>query len=326
MLELGDQWVWDLWLVDTGDEFHMFFLKASRALQVEVRRHRRATIGHAVSTDLRNWTLLPDALVHADEPAFDSQATWTGSTIPGPDGTWHLFYTGIDRHEGGTVQRIGVATSTDLITWAQPAAPLVEADPRWYETAADRTWDGVAWRDPWVFADPGGDGWHMLITARANTGPVDERGVIGHARSPDLRDWTVRAPLTQPGQGFGQLEVPQVAVVDGRPVLVFSCLSAELSDAHRARPGVTASTGGVWTVAADAITGPFDASAAVALSGHTRYSGRLIQDRDGRWVLMSFRYAGPDTDFVGLIGDPEPVGWTGNGLALLAGSDLPSSS
>jgi beta-fructofuranosidase len=324
MLELGDQWVWDLWLVDTGAEFHMFFLKASRALQVEARRHGRAAIGHAVSTDLRHWTLLADALVHADEPAFDGRATWTGSTVQGPDGTWHLFYTGISRSDA--VQRIGVATSPDLITWRQPAEALLEADPRWYETAADHTWDGVAWRDPWVFADPDGDGWHMLITARVNTSPADERGVIGHARSPDLRAWTVLAPLSQPGQGFGQLEVPQVVVVGGRAVLVFSCLSAELSDAHRARSGTTPNTGGIWTIAAQSVTGPFDASAAVGLSGPTRYSGRLIQDRDGRWVLMSFRYVGLTTGFVGLIGDPEPVGWTRNGLALVDGSALPSSS
>ena len=317
MLELPDQWVWDLWLVDTGDRFHLFFLKASRALHQESRRHRRAAVGHAVSADLRDWTLLPDALVHADEPAFDSQATWTGSTILGPDGVWRMFYTGIDRSEDSAVQRIGVATSTDLITWHKDGPDArVEADPRFYETAATRTWDGVAWRDPWVFADPDGDGWHMLITARADSGPVDERGVIGHARSSDLQNWTVLPPLSAPGQGFGQLEVPQVALVEGRAVLVFSCLTADLSDAHRARSGVTASTGGVWTIATDSLTGPFDAAAAVPLSDKSRYSGRLIQDRDGQWVLMSFRYAGPGTDFVGVIGDPEPVGWTDAGLAL----------
>ena len=37
--------------------------------------------------------------------------------------------------------------------------------------------------------DPDGDGWHMLITARAAHGPVDDRGVVGHAWSADLRTW-----------------------------------------------------------------------------------------------------------------------------------------
>lgn len=46
--------------------------------------------------------------------------------------------------------------------------PLLEADPRWYGTLGLPE-DPVAsetWRDPFVLRDPGGDGWHMLITAR----------------------------------------------------------------------------------------------------------------------------------------------------------------
>ena len=50
------------------------------------------------------------------------------------------------------------------------ADPLLEADPRWYEKYDGTAWFDEAWRDPWVFADPGGDGWHMLITARAGGG------------------------------------------------------------------------------------------------------------------------------------------------------------
>ena len=41
---------------------------------------------------------------------------------------------------------------------------------------------------------------------------LDIRGVIGHAWSPDLVSWEVRAPLSEPGE-FGHLEVPQVEIV-----------------------------------------------------------------------------------------------------------------
>jgi beta-fructofuranosidase len=34
----------------------------------------------------------------------------------------------------------------------------------------------------------------MLITARANHGPDDDHGVIGHARSQDLLTWEVQPP------------------------------------------------------------------------------------------------------------------------------------
>ena len=62
MLHLEDHWVWDFWVVDHGLDHHVFFLKAPRALGNPDLRHRNARIGHAVSTDLQRWELLPDAL------------------------------------------------------------------------------------------------------------------------------------------------------------------------------------------------------------------------------------------------------------------------
>ena len=252
-LRLADHWVWDSWLVDDGVDYHLFFLRASRALRDPFRRHRRASIGHATSTDLRNWRLLPDALVHADSPAWDDLATWTGSVIRGPDGVWRMFYTGLSHAEHGFVQRIGVAHSDDLVTWRQPDGPLLEADPRWYEPLDLDSWSEEAWRDPYVFADPDGDGWHMLITARIPDGNPMGRGVIGHARSPDLEAWDVQPPLSEPA-GFGQLEVPQVCVVDDQPVLVFSCLSLHQDPARLDGPP----DGGVYVVPGKTLLGPWD--------------------------------------------------------------------
>ncbi|MBW4604124.1 MAG: hypothetical protein KME29_32280 [Calothrix sp. FI2-JRJ7] len=41
---------------------------------------------------------------------------------------------------------------------------------------------------------------HILITARCSTGETDGRGVIGYARSSNLIDWQVGAPITEPGE------------------------------------------------------------------------------------------------------------------------------
>ncbi|WP_253289652.1 glycoside hydrolase family 68 protein [Verrucosispora sioxanthis] len=237
MLRLPDHWVWDSWYAqDDNGRWHAFFLRASRALLDPHRRHRRASIGHAVSTDLRSWQLGADALVPADAPAWDDLATWTGCTVRGPDQRWYLFYTGVGRAEDGLVQRIGLAVSDDLVTWHRHGdAPLLEADPTWYELLDRDMWYEQAWRDPWVFPDPDGDGWHMLVTARANRGPADARGVVGHATSPDLVNWTVRPPLSTPA-GFGHLEVPQVAVVDGQPLLLFCTNAFARALGHRRRP------------------------------------------------------------------------------------------
>jgi beta-fructofuranosidase len=306
MLRLPDTWIWDFWLADDGDRYHLFFLFASRALQDERRRHRRAAIGHAVSDDLRSWVQVGDALTAADGPAFDDLATWTGSVVRGQDERWWLFYTGATLVDDKIRQTIGAATSTDLETWdKESTAPLVTADDRWYERLGGGHWYEEAWRDPWVFADPGGDGWHMLITARANHGPDDDRGVIGHAHSPDLRRWEVRPPLSTPGSGFGHIECPQIASVDGWLVLVFSCLDPQFSAARRA----TGATGAVWYVPIDSPTGPFDIAAARALTNDAFYCGRLIHDRSGQPVLLAFHHYDETGQFMGELSDPMPVGW-----------------
>ena len=53
MFAPADCWVWDFWLADDGDAYHLFFLYASRALPHPDDRHLRASIGHAVSANLR---------------------------------------------------------------------------------------------------------------------------------------------------------------------------------------------------------------------------------------------------------------------------------
>ncbi len=313
MLTLPDSWVWDFWFADDGEQYHLFFLYASRALRDPDLRHGRASVGHAVSKDLRTWERLPDALVRGDAPAFDDVATWTGSVVRSPNGTWHMFYTGTSAPDGAFIQTIGLATSDDLLSWRKHEAnPIVAADPRWYEKYDGTTWVDEAWRDPWVFADPGGDGWHMLITARANHGDVDNRAVVGHARSEDLVRWEVQPPLSEPGAGFGHLEVFQVEVVEGRVVLLFNCLRGELAESRRA----TDVTGGVWTLVADSLTGPFDIASARPLTDDSMYVGRLIRDRDGAWVMLAFHNTGPDGLFVGSISDPMPVVMTADGLTL----------
>jgi len=150
--------------------------------------------------------------------------------------------------------------------------PLVEADPTWYERLNRQDWHEEAWRDPWVFPDPNGDGWHMLVTARASHGPAAGRGVIGHARSADLLNWEVRPPLTR-SVGFGHLEVPQVAVIDGQPLLLF-CTN----------PG----SDPIWIVPGPSLTGPWDMKLARPVRCPDLYAPRLVRDATGSWYLIGF--------------------------------------
>jgi beta-fructofuranosidase len=306
VLRLPDHWVWDFWIADTGSEFHLFFLQAPRSLGDQLERHRNATVGHAISTNLREWEVLGTALEPGPVGSWEDMATWTGSVLS-KDGLWHLFYTGTKRTGSLVEQRIALATSTDLMTWTRyPGNPIIEFDPRWYElVGAD------SWRDPWVLRDPGGDGFHVLITARAKRGQPDARGVIGHAWSADLLDWEVRPPLSEPSD-FGHMEVPQVEVVDGTPLLLFSVGADRFSAARQARlPGEPPAT---FAAVGESLLGPWDIAGALRIPVPDLYSARLVRDRAGEWQVLGFYDGSAHGAFVGEISDPIPF----NELGLMS--------
>jgi len=301
-LSLPDHWLWDFWIADDRTAYHLFFLKAPRLGDPDLR-HWNTSVGHAISTDLVQWQVVADALTPSTEPAFDDLATWTGSVVRGDDGTWYLFYTGLSKADDGLVQRVGLATSENLTTWRKHGSDLlVTADSRWYATL-DGSGASEAWRDPWVVRDPAGDGWHMLVTATAPDGEAGQRGVLGHAWSADLLTWQVLPPLSRTGSGLSQLEVPQLAVVDGDPVLLFNCLGPQLSDARRQ----AGEAGGVWVLRPDSLLGPYDVTKATRLTDESLYVGKLVQRRDGEWVLLAFVNQDADGAFVGSLSAPLPV-------------------
>ncbi|MCR2051919.1 glycosyl hydrolase family 32 [Actinomyces bowdenii] len=293
-LVLDDHWIWDHWMAHDGEQYHLFFLRASRALHDPDRRHFRASLGHAVSSDAWSWRLMPDALVHSDGPAFDDKAIWTGSTVVRPDGSLRVFYTGISRAEEGAIQRIGWADSSDGVVFERTCFEPLCADSRWYATVEEGRASDEHWRDPFVLFHDGL--WHMLITARAKGADLRHAGVIGHAVSQDLDHWEVRPPLTSPS-AFGQLEVSQSHCVDGRHLLVFSC-----DDDMQADPG----PGGVWIAEGQGPLGPWDIDGARYVRPEHLYAGQLLQLREGQWVLTGFENI-VEGRFVGSI--PDPIAW-----------------
>jgi len=298
MLKLADSWIWDSWYAFDGEYHHAFYLRASRALGDPDRRHRHPYVGHAISKDLKNWEVVADAIAISDSPAFDSWTTWTGSVVRDDDGLWWMFYTGTSREDGGDIQTIGAATSSDLLTWTKLSTDaIVKADPQWYELLSPGFWHDQAWRDPWVFK--GEDGlWHMFITARANHGERFRRGVVGHATSSNLRDWTVQPPLSEPTSGFGQTEVFQVEVIDGVPTLLWCCGWRELTPEALEKYGA----GGMFSVTAESVLGPFDLSQATRFPHESIYAARVVE-HDGQWFMLGFRDI-EDGTFVGELTDP----------------------
>lgn len=301
---LTDHWVWDFWTADDGELFHLFYLHAPKSLGHPDLRHRNARIGHATSPDLKTWTNHGRAFEAGAPGAFDGTATWTGSLVRGRDGTWRMYYTGsrfLAPDSNANVETIGMLESSDLFNWTKLPGPVSTADPRWYETLGSSAWPEEAWRDPWVFADPDGRTWHMLITARAAEGELMHRGVVGHATSTDMVHWDAQPPLNADGCDFAHLEVLQVVEIDGQHYATFSC------DTPRLAGDLAGQMGGIWWMRADGPTGPFDIAGARLLASQDLYAGRLVADRTGQWNLMAFDNRVVDGDFHGAIVDPIPV-------------------
>lgn len=282
---LDTHWVWDFWLADDGERFHLYYLRAPKSLGDPELRHRNARIGHATSADLRTWTDHGEVIGPGHQGSFDETATWTGSVVRGDDGLWRMFYTGasfLAPDANANVEAIGMAVSEDLHSWKKRDGFVLRAAPGLYEKLGDTAWPEEAWRDPWVFRDETGDGWHMLITARGTGATLTSGGVIGHAWSPDLEKWTVRPPLGRRSERFAHLEVLQITELNGEKVMLF-CGSSSADDHDE-----TAEASGVWAVRVGDAMGDVRVDDAQLIAPAPLYAGRMVRDRAGVPVLLAF--------------------------------------
>jgi beta-fructofuranosidase len=307
VIRLHDKWVWDFWFAQEGPDYHIFYLQALRSLREESRRHWNVSVGHAVSQDLSHWEILPDVLKPSHKTGtWDNYTTWTGSIIK-HEGLWHMLYTGTNREENGKIQRIGLAVSPDLMTWARYSEQaVIIANAQWYETDENYDWHEVTWRDPWVFKI--GETFHAFITARYNVGPRSARGVIGHAISSDLVSWEVKPPITKPG-GFGFMEVPQLVEIHGLWYLFFSVTKEMIALDHLENSAIKKHTGTHYLVA-DHPLGPFRYLTHDFLVGDemgSLYAGKVIRGTQDEWVFLAFEHFSAGKMFVGKITDPFPL-------------------
>lgn len=320
MLQLPNKWVWDFWLARDGADYHMFYLQADKSLGDPDLRHWNVSVGHSVSQDLCTWIHLPDALAptQGNDEAPDSYTTWTGCVIP-YNGLWIMYYTGTMRAEKGLVQRVCMATSSDLIEWTKSEInPLVELDLRWYDGLKLAYWHDASWRDPWVFKDPAQELYHMLVTCRTNRGAPDGRGAIGHATSRNLINWQVQEPFLAPGW-FGEMEVPQIEYIGGRYYLFCSVSTRFHSALRLTMPECEAQTGLSYFVS-DSMLGPWQSLGNGFVGGHAGaglYASRVVQGPDQNWYLMGFLNNGAKGRFIGTISDPILLRQAGDGSLSL---------
>lgn len=297
MLSRENEWVWDSWFVVDNDQLHAFYLMAPKSLGDPDLRHVNAKVGHSVSVDARHWTHLPDVFGPSEGDEFDNLAIWTGSIIK-ESGLWHFFFTGINRETREGVQKLGHATSHDLVSWSrQSTGPILQADAP-YATTATSTDGKEHFRDPWVFFH-GGE-WHMLVTST----DLDGWGTVGHATSGNLTDWHLHPALVQ-NSHLRQIEVTQTISIEGSWVLIFCMGPTDIE-----RDGVTKAFG-TYSMPAHGPAGPFEIEKTELLIDGV-YAARVVEFRGETFLLGFLGTAEPD-GFLGAISDPVPVRLTDRG-------------
>lgn len=129
--------------------------------------------GHAVSSNLRDWEILPIAL-YPDQPYDLSGGIWTGSVVE-DGGQFYAFYTALADLET-TRQMQAVAVSDDLVHWTKyDFNPILPNPPAGF---------GPCWRDPCVFFDEDGL-WKMLVGSQRDS----RGGALLLYESDNLLNW-----------------------------------------------------------------------------------------------------------------------------------------
>ena len=150
----------------------------------------------STSYDLEHWTYRGVAIPTGITGEWDDRAIWAPSIVES-NGTYYLYYAGVHVENGTLVQKIGLATSTDLINWTKyPSNPVFDCSTlSWNHWDLSDTANGAACRDPYVIHDDVNNQWVMFFSASLpyiNQYPywsINNPGVVGIATSSDLIHW-----------------------------------------------------------------------------------------------------------------------------------------
>lgn len=267
-------WVGDVIPYSDGGELKLYYLHECR------REPTCGTPWHLVTTtDLVHYEERGEVLPSGGDGAEDFNA-YTGSVVRDDDGEYHLYYTannpGRLAPDGRSLQLVAHATSTDLVTWVKHPEDTFGA-PEGYDPAD--------WRDPFVYRDPDGEGWSLILAARHSEGAERRRGVVARLVSDDLRTWRPTAPLWDPRRFITQ-ECPELFRMGQWWYLVYS----EFTDRFVTRYRMSRSPQGPWLAPErDTIDGRgFYAAKSAQWDGRRIFFGWIAsrQDErdDGRWL------------------------------------------
>jgi len=282
--------LWDNWIVRwRGDAlYHRFSLSAPGDISPS-ERHRRARILHWTSPDLGTWSPAGTALELGETGGFDDGAHWSGCALDLGD-RLALFFTGV-RIGPGMEQSIGAAFSQDGRRFIKDPEPVLAPDAGPGYDLSPSGGIPMAWRDPFVFEEPGSGRRRMVFSAKRTGG----RACVGAAEALDesLTRWKALPPLDLPAE-HAQIEVPSVISHGGTLYCLINTTDAASDDPREARFAVRAYRAG-------SIAGPWAAAApdgGLVLGPEAGiYALTPFQRKDGSWAAPAFKTDGKEDAF-----------------------------
>jgi hypothetical protein len=182
-------------LVRRGNEFHLFYTRDDITATFA---NSTKMFGHAMSYDLAGWQELDPVLpVRSDK--WDNAHVWAPEIVV-TDSLYYMFYAGVTEtaivHDQ---QSIGLATSTDLVSWTRLDTPVFTCAQAPWTYCDPSTPAGGNLRDPYVLPDPDHPGrWLMVYAAQED--PTSGQMLLGVATSDgDFTSWTDHGPVTSTG-------------------------------------------------------------------------------------------------------------------------------
>lgn len=252
-------------LVSDGAQWHAFYIRGTEGVPGTASE---VQLGHATSTDLCNWIVLPPVL-NAGPETWDLRRVWAPDVRSEGPG-WSMYYTGVDPQ---FLQRMGAATSLNLSDWTKDVQnPVVEPDSTVYLWSPDLDNPELsAFRDPFRF-EYGGQT-HLLNTALIPDATLAAgfRGAIHHLVDDGMGGWTDAGPLALNNNNaigaWRELESVQLIQAQGRWNLFFTFFGL----------------GGVYWVGNDELDDLWDISTAVKIDPGV--GAEITDTGTGKWLF-----------------------------------------
>lgn len=302
------KFLWDAWFLKVANYYHLFHLQADRTHEPDERHHNQVSIGHAVSSNLSDWTPLPPALEPGEPGEWDDLSLWTGCVFATGQ-QFYLFYTARTRTQFW-IQRLGLATSVDLVHWTKFSQnPILEADNRHYDMKNEKNALGVvpAFRDPFIFEyfNPATKKkvFYLVFCGRAKDQPPEYNGCLGVAVSKNLIDWRLLPPLLAPAR-YDEMEVPQLLFHRNQYYLFFTTYAKNYSPIWQKQ--VSPATG-LHCYVSDQLLGPYEPwHGHGVVSDNPQLMGlRLIEPvSETEYLACGWLNTDADGNFIGRLASP----------------------